>query len=128
MPEMLEVWLPLAFRSFVAAAAAIWTQDAMAHSENRWRTATKAIGVGLAIAAVAAFRAGCEPDPYCDPDPLRGGCSSICDVVTWGDRMAGASRSAGVVLAGILSGLLLTSWRTVTPPRDPEPFGLPRSR
>lgn len=21
----------------------------------------------------------CTPDPYCDPDPIRGGCSQICE-------------------------------------------------
>ncbi|HAU98629.1 MAG: hypothetical protein UX04_C0002G0218 [Microgenomates group bacterium GW2011_GWF2_45_18] len=35
----------------------------------------------LAALVVAFFLSSgkCVPDPYCDPDPIRGGCSQICE-------------------------------------------------
>ena len=37
------------------------------------------------LALVVAFflNRDCTPDPYCDPDPMYGGCSSTCEYGSW---------------------------------------------
>lgn len=50
----------------------------------------------IIIAIIIGFllnRTDCEPDPYCEPDPLYGGCSSSCN---YGTTIQWATKGFGI--------------------------------
>jgi len=49
--------------------------------------------VGAIIIGLLLNKTNCTPDPYCDPDPLYGGCSESCD---YGTTIQWATKSFGI--------------------------------
>lgn len=49
--------------------------------------------IGAIIVGFLLNRSNCTPDPYCDPDPLYGGCSSSCN---YGTTTQWALKSLGI--------------------------------
>ena len=86
-------------RAIVVWSAWVIASTSFARSNNPSRTALRAAGVLGVLMLLGATRAGCEEDPSCDPDPVYGGCPSLCNDVRMADRIM----SAGVVL--VLVGL-----------------------